>query len=47
MFRGSLLTPKQLTELGIDFSCHDSRESRVDDDAIISPAQAMPKLKVL
>jgi hypothetical protein len=43
----SLLAFKQLTELEIEFSCHEGCSSRVDDDVIISLAQAMPKLKIL
>jgi hypothetical protein len=43
----SLLVFKQLTELDIEFSCHDGCSSRLDDDVVISLAQAMPKLKIL
>jgi hypothetical protein len=43
----SLLVFKQLTDLVIGFPCHDGCLSRVDDDIVISLAQAIPKLKVL
>jgi hypothetical protein len=43
----SLLVFKQLTELDIEFSCHDGCSSRLDDVVVISLAQAMPKLKIL
>ena len=43
----SLLSFKQLKELVIQFSCRDGCSSRVDDEIIITLAQAMPKLEVL
>jgi len=43
----SLLIFKQLTKLEIEFSCHAGCSSRVDDDIVISLAQAMPKLEIL
>jgi hypothetical protein len=43
----SLLRFTQLTQLDIEFSCHNGCSSRVDDDIIISLAQAMPKLEIL
>jgi hypothetical protein len=42
-----LLAFEQLTELKIEFSCHDSCSSRVDDGVIIILTQAMPKLEIL
>ena len=43
----SLLVFKQLTKLEIEFSCDAGCSSRVDDDIVISLAQAMPKLEIL
>jgi len=43
----SLLVFKQLTKLEIEFSCDTGCSSRVDDDIVISLAQAMPKLEIL
>jgi hypothetical protein len=43
----SLLQFTRLEQLDIEFSCHNGCSSRVDDDIIISLAQAMPKLKIL
>jgi len=43
----SLLSFKELKELEVEFSCGGGCSSRVDDDIIISLAQAMPKLEIL
>jgi len=43
----SLLSFHQLKKLVIQFSCEGGCSSRVDDDIIVSLAQAMPKLEVL
>ena len=43
----ALLPFKQLKELEIQFSCDDSCSSRVDDNVIVTLAQAMPKLEVV
>ena len=43
----SLLGFKQIARLKIEFSCRDGCSSTVDDDIIISLAQAMPKLEIL
>jgi hypothetical protein len=43
----SLLAFRQLKELVIEFSCHHGCSSRIDDDIVITLAQAMPKLETL
>jgi hypothetical protein len=43
----SLLQFTQLTHLVIEFSCHNVCSSTINDDIIISLAQAMPKLEIL
>jgi len=43
----SLLSFKRLGELVIEFSCRDGCSSRVDDEIIVTLAQAMPKLEIL
>ena len=43
----SLLSFSQLNTLVIEFSCEGSCSSTLDDDTIVSLAQAMPKLEVL
>ena len=43
----SLLIFKQMTKLEIEFSCRNGCSSTVDDDVIISLAQAMPELEIL
>ena len=43
----SLLSFNQLKELVIKFSCRGGCSSRVDDEIIITLAQAMPKLEIL
>ena len=43
----SLLVFKQLTELVVEFSCHNDCSSTVDDNIIIDLAEAMPKLRIL
>ena len=43
----SLFGFKQMTQLRIEFSCHDGCPSTVDDDIITGLAQAMPKLEIL
>ena len=43
----SLLSFKQLKELTIEFSCENGCSSSMDDETIITLAQAMPKLETL
>ena len=42
-----LLSFKQMKHLAVRFPCDDGCSSRVDDDAVINLAQAMPKLEFL
>ena len=43
----SLLAFKQLKELNLEFSCHGGCSSSIDDEILVTLAQAMPKLKIL
>lgn len=43
----SLFAFKRLVKLEVEFSCHHSCSSTVDDDTVVNLAEAMPGLKVL
>ena len=43
----SILAFQRLKELILEFSCHDGCSSSVDDDVLVTLAQAMPKLVTL
>ena len=43
----SLISFKRMKELIIKFSCHDGCSSRLDDEIIVTLAQAMPQLEIL
>ena len=43
----SLLAFKQLKELNLEFCCHDDCFSCIDDEILVTLAQAMPKLEIL
>ena len=43
----ALLSFRHLKQLEIDFSCHDSCSSTIDDDMVADLTRAMPKLEIL